>query len=349
MLRQIPLVNFLRILVLGFLVVPATAPGEDKALSKATATIDQQSHRHRFDSTTIQVSGDSTELTARVAPPDASGNPAQAGVRLRQKLSETVAVRGESHLQVHAPQSSPGTSGLPPMQKRESLVLEWIPSDQVKAEGFSHIIGNTEKDHFLDWTDWDRGISLSLRPSSSTQTTLTANHRQGLERAASSRQGTWLDAELSQKLGTLPVKATVAPSIETAQEDSTATTTISSRQALVWNASADTVLSAGTRWAESASSQLANSQQTMEAFTRWDRTISPDLSFNAKTSLESQHRSDLLSTKEHRKISLHAGPTYRVTDDLTASLNFKSSFEQREGRGPRDSEQAVSFSLNGKF
>ncbi|MFQ3671657.1 MAG: hypothetical protein SNJ84_09385 [Verrucomicrobiia bacterium] len=254
-----------------------------------------------------------------------------------------------SELLVDAPEASPGAAALPPMRKQESLVLGWTPSDRFEAQAFTRLTGQAGGEGFFDRADLERGVTFSLQPHTSTRAQVTGRLREGLESSDGTRAGNRLDGALSQKLGSLPLTATVEPGLENTKDGTALATTLASRQALIWNASADTILSVGTRLKDHQASKPGDSVQAMEAFTRWERTVSPDLALAAQTSVESRYFPERPAERDRQQFILQAGPTYRVSNDLTASLDFKSSFEHRDQRGLRDAEQAVSFSLNGKF
>lgn len=336
------------ILLIGsvLVILPALLRAEDRSLAKAAEALDRQAKPS--SSTGFQVSGESAELSGRVNPPQTKTGPADAGLDYRQRLTDTLTARAGSGLLVDPPPANPGASQLPKMHKQENASLVWQPSDRFGAEAFTRLTGQAGGEGFFDRADLERGATLTARPTSTTETAFTARRREGLDSHQGQRAGSRLDGTLSQKLGNLPLTASLAPAWENTQEGNVETETWSARQSLIWNASADTILSAGTNWTGHDSTRLGESYRSTEAFTRWERTVSPDLALAAQTSVESRTLPGF-SDRDRQRLTLQAGPKYRLADDLSASLDLKSSFDHRDRRGLRDAEQSISFSLNGKF
>ena len=186
------------------------------------------------------------------------------------------------------------------------------------------------------------------------------------------------DAQLQKPLGKMPVTLLLKSHlVETAAPDSGATRLPSFEQSLTWKPAAETTLQAGLRqeqyqdfpgidhelnealfadWSQKlvdnklewhSYAEMMNTRSTVEiaeAGAGANGTAQPDVPQGGTTV-----SSALPVSTTDEKLTFATGPSVKLQDDLSASLQYSSSWDQNPAPGASGGEQRISVSLKGSF
>jgi hypothetical protein len=186
------------------------------------------------------------------------------------------------------------------------------------------------------------------------------------------------DAQLQKPIGKMPISLLLKGHlVETAAPDSGATRLPSFEQSLVWKPATDTTLQAGLRqeqyqdfpgidhelnealfadWSQKlvddklswhSYAEMMNTRSTVEiaeAGAGTNGTAQPDVP-QGGTSVGSA----LPVSTTDEKLTFSTGPSVKLQDDISASLQYTSSWDQNPAPGAAADEQRISVSLKGSF
>ncbi len=185
------------------------------------------------------------------------------------------------------------------------------------------------------------------------------------------------DAQLQKPLGKLPVSLVLKGHyVETDTPGSGATRLPSFEQSLVWKPVADMTLQAGLRQQQYQNFPGITNELNEALFADWSQKIVGDLSWhsyaemiNSRSTIEvaeagegtngtaqpntpnggSSVTSALPVSKTDETETFTTGPSLKLQQDLSASLEYSSSWDQNPAPGAVGDEQRVSVSLKGSF
>jgi hypothetical protein len=349
-----PAVKAFRFFMLLLALAGFSAHAEDSALlEKVSQSLDQQSQKTSTPNLGFRRSLESIDIEARVAPPTHPSQPAQAVLQARQEIQPELNTRFTSGLSATVPDSpeeNPAVKQpLPGLTKRDELALEWRPLPSVKSEVWSGVIQNSSEDLLFDQAAIEHGGRLTSKPHPLTSLSLATTLREPLDDAEPATSSSKVEAAWKQKLGQLPLTLEATPSYIESKTPGDPSHRLTSRQALVWNASGDSLLSVGTQWSETEKSFQQQNETQLSYFGEWNRKVSPDISLSVRSEFEQSRQQTPASFHETQRTTLRAGPSFRLNEDLNARIDFKAAADLQKTGQARPPEQAVSLSLQGRF
>ena len=185
------------------------------------------------------------------------------------------------------------------------------------------------------------------------------------------------DAQVQKPLGKLPVSLVLKGHyVETNTPGAGATRLPSFEQSLVWKPIADTTLQAGLRQQQYQNFPGITNELNEALFADWSQKIVGDLSWhsyaemvNSRSTVEiaetgagtngtpqpttpsggTSVASALPVSTTDETVTFSTGPSIKLQQDLSASLQYSSSWDQSPAPGAIGDEQRVSVSLKGTF
>ncbi len=297
----------------------------------------------------------------------------------QDKESVTYSRTIDEHLSLNCSSSSTSEDGLPDQlgtEIRAASVCQ--PIDAVKITGNVHQDSNANSLSPTDTTG--AGCAVETKLPLGTVFTAAVNRDDAHTDANPGLDVTTqaYDAQLQKPLGKMPLSLLLKGHlVETAAPDAGATRLPSFEQSLVWKPAGDTTLQAGLRqeqyqdfpgidhelnealfadWSQQlvddrlswhSYAEMMNTRSTVEiaeAGAGANGTAQPDVP-QGGTSLASA----LPVSTTDEKLTFSTGPSVKLQDDISASLQYSSSWDQNPAPGTAGGEQRISVSLKGSF
>ena len=260
----------------------------------------------------------------------------------------------------------------------QKAILEYQPQEQLTLSGNVH--DSTNDDATPENAVATRGAGLTAEghlPLSSTLTlgmnfdkTTTGNE------ASSAVADNAYDAQFKAPLGKLPVTAVLKGHYEeTAQDGATATRLPSMEQSLVWKAGDATTVQMGLRQQHYQSFPGVTNDLNETVFADWSQNLLPEVTWHSYAEvLNSRDTLDLApaapatsgangtpqsadptnslglpTSITDEAVSFSTGPSFKLDQDVSASVEYSNRVDRNPQPGEVESEQRVSVSLKGTF
>jgi hypothetical protein len=183
------------------------------------------------------------------------------------------------------------------------------------------------------------------------------------------------DAQWKQPLGKLPLSAVLKGHYEETSQDGTLATRLPSlEQSLVWKPADTTTVQMGLRQQHYQDFPGITNQLNEIVFADWSQTILPEVTWHSYAEVLDSRTADIApaapatsgtngtpqsddptnslglpTSFTDQTVTLSTGPTFRLQDDISASIEYSSRIDSNPLPGDVGQEQRVSVSLKGSF
>jgi len=251
--------------------------------------------------------------------------------------------------------------------------LQFQPSQQWTLSGNVH--GSSDDEGSPDCATETRGGGFTAESELPLKSVLTLGMNSDSTLSAGSSTGdSSYDAQLKQPLGKLPVTAVLKGHYEETNADGSPTSRLPSlEQSLVWKPTTDTTVQMGLRQQHYQDFPGIDNALNEAVFADWSQAILPAVSWHSYAEvLNSQTRAapavpttsgangtaqtddpanamTMPSSLNDETITFTTGPSVKLSDDMSASLEYSNRVDRDPAPGDMGQEQRVSVSLKGNF
>jgi hypothetical protein len=310
----------------------------------------------RQDGMGYKVEDDQTEVDLGFNP-GAGTDSGRAVLAARRHLGDSVTAAYTSEFGADL-QDSTATSGadqgLPRFERKDVWSLDWTTSPWLKTGVYNESTGAAQVKDPFQFSTQTTGMRSASQVTGLTMVGTDLRRQQNLQADGGSTWSNIYETKVSQRLGETPFSLEVNPLLRQDYAESGALEASGPRlaNALKWQATTSSQVTVGSEFGDRSLLLESGREESQLYFTQYEHAWEEDVSFLLRSDFESVRRTyaaEQDASGTDRRLSLQAGPRFKLTEDFLAQVDMKYGVQENERNRQAETEQAVSVSIRGKF